>query len=327
MDDSSCGRTAAAACARIVRSREPAVLNADDAFLNLPAPKHRLAHSVQRNDAILPETRWTSLVVVAVLVPALVVLWGVPGDTEDLWAWTIKPELTPILMGSGYGAGAYFFSRAVLGRRWHAVSAGVLSAAFFAAVMLVVTLIHWDRFNHGDAPFWAAFAFYGWVIVYIAAPVVVGLLWLRNRRTDPGIPEPGDPIVTQRVRRAVRVVSAVLGVTALALLLSPSLAIEHGPWAFSPLTARVVAAFTSQVAFGALLISLDERWSSWRVLLQTFLVATVLLFVGVVRTWGDLETGRAAAWIFLVGLGGMAVAILFLYRRMESLATTPALAA
>lgn len=259
-----------------------------------------------------------SWVVVAVLVPALFVLWGLPGDTEDLWAWTIKPELTPIFMGSGYGAGAYFFTRAALARRWHAISAGVLSAAFFAAVMLVVTLIHWDKFNHGDAPFWAAFAFYGWVVVYIAAPFVVGALWLRNQRTDPRRPEPGDPLVGPGVRRIAKVFSAGLGATALVLLLWPSVAVEHGPWALTPLTTRVVAAFTAQVAFGALLISLDGRWSSWRVLLQTFLVATGLLLVGVIRAWGDLETDRGSAWIFLGGLAGLAVSILLLYRQMEA---------
>lgn len=107
-------------------------------------------------------------------------------------------------------------------------------------------------------------------------------------------------------------------------LLWPSIAVDHGPWALTPLTTRVVAAFTAQVAFGALLVSLDERWSSWRVLLQTFLVTTALLLVGVARAWGDLETDRASAWIFLAGLTGLAVAILVLYRRLESLATPPA---
>ena len=47
--------------------------------------------------------------------------------------------------------------------------------------MLVVTLIHWDKFNHGDAPFFAAFAFYAWVLIYVSAPVVVTAFWLWNR--------------------------------------------------------------------------------------------------------------------------------------------------
>ena len=273
---------------------------------------------MQQDDAILRETRWVSWVVVAVLVPAVVVLWGFPGNTEDFWSWPIAADLSQIFMGAGYGAGAYFFARAALASRWHTVSAGVLSAAFFAAVIVIVTIVHWDSFNHGDAPFWAAFAFYAWVIVYGAAPFVVGGLWLRNQRTDPERPEPGEPIVSARVRLATRTVAAALGATALALLLWPSLAVDHGPWALTPATTRALAAYMAQVAFGALLLSRDARWSSWRVLLQTFFVATALLAVGVARAWDDLETGRVAAWIFLVGLACLALAILVLYRSVES---------
>ncbi len=276
---------------------------------------------MQRDDAIFRETRWLSWVVVAVLVPALVVLWGLPGHSEDLWAWPIKADLTQIFMGASYGAGAYFFTRAALGRRWHTVSAGILSAAFFAAIMLIVTVIHWDKFNHGDAPFLAAFAFYAWVIIYVASPFAVTAFWSWNRRTDPQRPEAGDPMVSAGVRVAARVISAAVGATALVLLLSPSIGVDHGPWSLTPLTTRVVAAFLAQVSFAALLLSLDGRWSSWRMLLQTFLVATALLLVGVIREWGDLETGRVAAWIFLGGLAGLAVAILSLYRKMEKVGT------
>jgi hypothetical protein len=279
---------------------------------------------VRHDDAILPATRWLCWVVVAVLIPALVVLWGFPGHTEDLWAWPIKADPTQIFMGAGYGAGAYFFTRAALGTRWHAFAAGILSAAFFALIMLVVTVIHWDKFNHGDAPFWAAFAFYAWVFIYIASPVVLTAFWRWNGRTDPKRPEPGEPIVSAGVRLAAQLVSGGLGATALALLLWPSIGVDHGPWELTPLTTRVLAAFMAQVSFGALLLSLDERWGTWRALLQAFLVATSLLLVGMAREWGDLETGRVSAWIFLGGLVGMAAAILALHQRMETRAATPA---
>src|SRR5688572_14465415 len=89
------------------------------------------------DDRVLPATRVAAVVVVAVLVPALVILWGLPTRTDELWSWTIKAPLTPIFMGAGYGAGAYFFLRVYWSERWHEVSAGVLSAAFFALLMLV----------------------------------------------------------------------------------------------------------------------------------------------------------------------------------------------
>ena len=273
---------------------------------------------MRQDDAIFRETRWLCWVVVAVLLPAVVVLWGFPGHTEDFWSWPIAADLSQIFMGAGYGAGAYFFTRAALASRWHTVSAGVLSAAFFAAVLVVVTIVHWDSFNHGDAPFWAAFAFYGWVIVYGSAPLVVGGVWLRNQRTDPKRPEPGEPIVPAGVRLAARTAAAALGATALALLLWPSLAVDHGPWALTPATTRALAGYMAQVAFGALLVSRDERWGSWRILLQAFLVATALLLVGVARAWDELETGRASTWIFLAGLVGLAAAVGALYLRLEA---------
>ena len=65
--------------------------------------------SEPKDDRVLLATRWASAVVVAVLLPALVILWGLPGRTHTLWAWTIKPEMTPIFMGSAYGAGAVAF--------------------------------------------------------------------------------------------------------------------------------------------------------------------------------------------------------------------------
>jgi hypothetical protein len=276
---------------------------------------------VQENDAIFRQTRWLCWVVVAVLVPAVVVLWGFPGNTDDFWSWSIEPDLSQIFMGAGYGAGAYFFARAALASRWHTVSAGILSAAFFAAIILIVTVVHWDKFNHGDGPFWAAFAFYGWVSIYGAAPVVVTAFWWWNRRTDPERPEPGEPIVPAPVRLAARVAAVVLGATALVLLLWPSLGVDHGPWALTPATTRALAGYVAQVAFGALLISREERWGSWRLLLQAFLVATVLLLVGVARAWGEIETGRVSAWIFLGGLVGPALAIIWLYRRLERAGT------
>ena len=53
----------------------------------------------------------------------------------------------------------------------------MLSVAVFAGLMLIATLIHWDSFNHGHAPFVGAAVFFGWVIVYVVvarSPTVAG---------------------------------------------------------------------------------------------------------------------------------------------------------
>jgi uncharacterized membrane protein YqhA len=63
---------------------------------------------IVRDDRVLALTRWVSLVIIPFLVVAFVVLVPWPGDTGRLFAWQIKPILTPMVLGSVYLGGAYF---------------------------------------------------------------------------------------------------------------------------------------------------------------------------------------------------------------------------
>ena len=275
-----------------------------------------LSSTEDRDGRILPATHWASLVVFAILVPAFVILWGMPDRTADAWAWTIKPDLTPIFLGAGYGAGAYFFLRTFLARHFHPSAAGIFGAALFALLMLIATIIHWDRFNHGDAPLIGAAVFYGWVIVYIVSPGVVLALWWTNRRTDSGEPVPGEAIVPASVRRAARAFAAGAFAAAALFFLAPQAAIDLWPWELTPLTSRVLGALTAQVGIGALLISLDRRWSAWKLIVQTFFVATALLLIGALRAWEDFDSGNVMTYLYLGGLVGGDIALGLLYRSM-----------
>jgi hypothetical protein len=270
-----------------------------------------------RDDRVLPATRWAALVVFIILVPAVIVLWGTPSHTHERWAWTIKPDLMPIFLGAGYGAGAFFFWRTFRARSWHPSSAGVLGASVFAALMLTATLIHWDRFNHGHAPFLAAFAFWGWLIVYIISPFIVFALWWRNRSTDPGEPVPGDPLLADGTLIAARAAGILALIIAATFFISPRTPIHVWPWKLTPLTARVLASFTAQVGVGALVLSFDRRWSGWRLIVQSFFVATVLLLIGAARAWDTFTAHDIKTYLYLGGLAGADVALLVLYLRNE----------
>jgi hypothetical protein len=274
-----------------------------------------------RDDRLLPATRRAALVIFIVHVPAVVVLWAAPGETTDRWAWAIAPQLSAIFLGSGYGAGAYFFWRTFRARRWHPSSAGVLGASVFAALMLLATLLHWDRFNHGDAPFLAAFAFWGWIVVYIVSPPAVFALWWRNRATDPRTPGAAEPLLSVAVLFAARGFALVALAVAVVFFLSPATAIDLWPWQLTPLTARVLACLTAQVGVGALVLSLDRRWSTWRLIVQTFFVATALLLVGAARAWEEFDQGDVMTYVYVGGLLAADVALAILYVRTARGAT------
>jgi hypothetical protein len=275
------------------------------------------------DDRVLPETRWAALAVFIILVPAAGILWVAPDRTADLWAWPIQPELTAMFLGSGYGAGAYFFWHTFRAGRWHPSSPGVLGASVFAALMLIATGLHWDRFNHGDAPALAAIAFYAWTIVYVISPFAVFAIWWRNRSTDPRTAAADEP----RVPRGTAIGARVFAVGALAagslVFVVPNVAIDLWPWHLTPLTARVLASLTVQVGIGALVLSRDPRWSAWRLIVQTFLVATALLLVGAIRAFADFGAGDPLTWLYLGGLAGAAGALLLIRRSAERISVGP----
>jgi hypothetical protein len=78
----------------------------------------------------------------------------------------------------------------------------------------------------------------------------------------------------------------------------------------------VLGSFTAQVGVGALLLSFDPRWSAWKLIVQTFFVATALLLVGAIRAWDDFDTGNVMTYLYLGGLVAGDIALLVLYRRM-----------
>src|SRR5664279_2363446 len=127
-------------------------------------------------DRVLAATRILSAVIVPFLVLAFLVLVPRPGDTKRLFAWQILPTMSPMILGSVYIGGAYFFFRAVRAAQWHTVAGGFPSVGTFATLMGVATVLHWDRFIHSNVAFWL------WVALYFTTPVIVFAVFFRNQR-------------------------------------------------------------------------------------------------------------------------------------------------
>src|ERR1700742_975104 len=90
--------------------------------------------SAERDDRVLPLTRGVAWFIVPFLVVAFSVLWPVPTDTDALFAWHIVPTVTPMILGSAYLGGAYFFVRAGRATQWQAIKGGFVPVAIFATL-------------------------------------------------------------------------------------------------------------------------------------------------------------------------------------------------
>lgn len=263
-----------------------------------------------RSDTVLFSTRVLAAVIVPFLVLAFFVLVPWPTDTKRLFAWQIKPTMSPMVLGSVYLGGAYFFVRVVFARRWHTVAGGFLPVATFATLMGVTTILHWHRFLHGNVAFWL------WVALYFTTPVLVFAVFLRNQRAFGREPDSSGQITA--VTAAALVASGLASIAMCVFLyLFPSRGVAVWPWHLTPLTARMLGAI---FALGGAGVGAwwERRWSAIRILLQVAAFMLVLILIAAVRAHSQFDTSKVLTWIFLVGFTVTTVALAGLYLRMES---------
>ena len=259
-----------------------------------------------RDDRVHPGTRLLGAVIVPFLVVAFALLYLFPDDTRHWFAWDVQPTITPLIMGAGYIAGAYFFVRVARASRWHRIQVGFLPVAAFTLFMAIATFNHVDRFATAHVAFWI------WVGLYVATPVLVPLAWWRNRATDPGTREPEEPPLPGVARPLLLAVGAVQSAVALVLLLSPSTMIAHWPWDLTPLTAQTLGGWFALPGVTALMMGLDGRWTAIRITLESQLIGLALILLGTIRAWDDVDASNAFAYVFVAGIAGLFVSLLAL---------------
>lgn len=261
------------------------------------------------DDRVLPVTRGVALAIVPFLLLAFVVLYFWPADTGRLFAWPIKPTLTPLILGSVYLGGAYFFVRAAQASRWHTIKAGFPPVATFAGLLGIATVLHWDKFSHTHVAFWL------WAALYFTTPFLVAGVWLANRRFEDRTAD-DDLLITQNLAWVIGTIGVLAVATGLFLFLAPQVAITIWPWTLTRLTARVMGAIFT-LGLAAVGAFSERRWSAFRLMLQVEVFMLALILVGAARAAGDLDGSDVLTWLFAAGFSGLLIGSVVLYVRME----------
>jgi hypothetical protein len=249
--------------------------------------------------------------IVPFLLAAFFILYIRPQDAGLLFAWPIAPSMTSFVLASAYFGGAYFFVRVVFERQWHRIAIGFLPVTTFAALMMVATLLHWDRFTHGSV------SFVTWAVLYATTPWLVFGAWLRNRPSDRGVLDLGEVEIPPTIRWIMGGLGALVLIVGLLLFVLPNVLIAMWPWRLTPLTARVIGACFALTGVFGLVIAQDRRWTAARIALQSQAVGVLLILVGIVRAWSDFKSGNATTWLFAGGMAVLLVAVASLYVILE----------
>lgn len=241
---------------------------------------------------VLASVRAGLLAIAGVIFLLGLSLYGQPGETEALFAWTIQVPLTACFLGASYWASTTLALACAAERDW--VCARAFAAPYLIAgvVLLWVTIVHIDLFHMDDVTGWAWLALYG-----IFPPAVVALL-ARQLRASGGQTAPGAAIARPllAVLGAQGVVMVALGT---ALVVAPEDAASLWPWPLTPLTGRAIGTFVLAQGVLVLTVCRERDWTRVRPAMLQYGVLGVLHLGAIARFTDTFDWDAAGAWLYL----------------------------
>ncbi|MEJ3405059.1 hypothetical protein WDJ51_09970 [Rathayibacter sp. YIM 133350] len=263
------------------------------------------------SDRILTYTRAVAVIVIPFLVAASFLLYVLPGSTDQLFAWTIAPPFTAMLLACAYLGGIWFFLQVVVQRRWHRVKHGFPAVFVFATLLGIATFLHWDRFHFGHI------SFITWVTLYLTTPVLALLVLILNWREDDGRFDERDTAIPVPLRIVLALIGAGSLITGLTLFIAPGILIDVWAWPLTPLTARVVGAVVTLPGMVNLWMLAEPRWSAFRWVFQAQLISLGFMALAILIFSRDFIWSRPAAWLFVIGIAASLLIYLAVYVSLD----------
>jgi hypothetical protein len=246
--------------------------------------------------------RAVELVLLANALPAFVVLTAVPGRTEDLFVWTVKPDASARLLAAMYGNAAILVLLTLGRRAWSEVRVGFVVFTLFSFAATIVTFFHLDPFLAHPRYF-----FVYWLVNYFFLFLVTPVVFALEERAHGGRLAVEEPLSAGARAAAVLAMLACL-VTGVAMFAGPGFVNDLWPWPMTPLVARIIGVWLTALgaAFAWALWDPDARRT--RPIFAQGLPTAVLVGIVPLVHRDDLADGAGRFVLFAVLVVALAVA-------------------
>src|SRR3954462_1486835 len=139
------------------------------------------------DNPLITRLLWVLTAVEAVVVAlAGGVLFFLPDLARTLWPWALTPFNSAALGAVYLGALVAIVALVVVGR-WAPARLVVPAVGAFTGVVLVISLLYYDRFDFTRWGTWL------WFVLYLILPLNAAYHWWRDRRRPPAAAPPGAP--------------------------------------------------------------------------------------------------------------------------------------
>ena len=217
-----------------------------------------------------------------------------PGGSLANFAWPIKPDVMGATLGAFYLGSLFTLAPSVFITVWQNVRVIVLPGAVFTTMLLIATILHWDRFSTTTIPF------YIWLASYVLPPPIFGAMyWWHQTRS-----RPVGADIKRPLPGAIRafLLANGLGLSAFAAFtfLMPSILQQIAPWNFTPLTARVFCGFLMLVGLFQLGMAWENDLIRSRIAAPMLIAFPVALAIQLFRFSAEVRWTSVALWVFLI---------------------------
>jgi hypothetical protein len=254
------------------------------------------------------EIRFSILIVAILVFLAGIQLYVLTEHTDQYFAWTIKSFLTATYLGGGYWASCLPSFIAFRENTWAYLRAAIPGVLVFSTMVLVASLLHFDKFHMHHPAGWA------WMIVYAAVPPGLFLMLPRQVRLPGGDPPASRPLSFPI--KCIFVLQLLLTLPVGAILFAtPPLLIPHWPWALTPLTARTVASAFLTISATSFAVLKENDLRRVKLIGQVYSGYGFLQWIALARYPGEFKWSSHEGWIYLALISSMLVVGIALWFR------------
>ena len=213
-----------------------------------------------------------------------------PSETKTNFAWPIQPVVMAAVLGAFYMCSAPLFFLPMLAKRWEMIRVMVLPAAFFTAVQLLVTVLHWNKFTVGTIPFYIWFSSY-----LLPPPIFLAAYWWHQRQPATSSLKSIEPL-PEWLRRMLVSLGIALVVGATLVFVFPQLLIPAFPWKLTQLTARSLCGWLIVVGTLLLNIALENHRTRVRLATPMLFLPLPALLVQMLRFSDQVDWNNPVLW-------------------------------
>ena len=262
------------------------------------------------------EVKFVFFVLLANALPAISILMLLPGQTENLFVWTIKPIINARLMGVMYANAMILIFIGIFQTSWLRVRIVVLLITVFSFLATVLTFVYLKPFL---AHPWFHLAF--WLTMYFLLFFGAPYVFVTQEKKSGGR-LPAEVPLTNLTKLVSVIFLLITLVCGLGLLFKVDTVNQVWPWKLPPLVGGLIGVLFSSQAAAYTWALWDGDWLRIRpIFWQAPITGLLFIFLPLLHS-GDLRPDGGSALILYYTVAGMVVlcslVIILSYRSVEN---------